>query len=146
MEEGYSNALREYNKKQISQLNTLINLLLGHLNEQDREKITTLCLIDLHARDVVSKILHHKVNKRIRFFFFHEDLYLIKIENINEFTWQSQLRHRWDIKDHHCYANICDAKFKYQYEYLGNKSRLVITPLTDRYKYNYHCRQHGRVV
>ncbi len=61
MEEGFSNALREYNKKQIMQLNTLINLLLGHLNEQDREKITTLCLIDLHARDVVSKMLNLKV-------------------------------------------------------------------------------------
>jgi dynein heavy chain len=53
--------LREYNKKQIFQLNTLINLLLGYLNDQDREKITTLCLIDLHARDVVSKMLNLKV-------------------------------------------------------------------------------------
>jgi dynein heavy chain len=61
IEEGFSNALREYNKKQILQLNTLINLLLGHLNDQDREKITTLCLIDLHARDVVSKMLNLKV-------------------------------------------------------------------------------------
>ncbi|CAF1051829.1 unnamed protein product, partial [Rotaria magnacalcarata] len=114
IEEGFSNAFREYNKKQIVQLNALINLLLGHLNDQDREKITTLCLIDLHARDVISKMLN------------------LKIENINEFTWQSQLRHRWDPKDNNCYANICDARFKYQYEYLGNKSRLVITPLTDR--------------
>ncbi|UJR10317.1 hypothetical protein I4U23_014523 [Adineta vaga] len=114
MEEGFSNALREYNKKQIVQLNTSINLLLSQLNDQDREKITTLCLIDLHARDVVAKLLN------------------LKIENSNEFTWQSQLRHRWDTKDNNCYANICDARFKYQYEYLGNKSRLVITPLTDR--------------
>jgi dynein heavy chain len=61
MEEGFSNALREYNKKQILQLNTLISLLLNYLNDQDREKITTLCLIDLHARDVVSKMLNLKV-------------------------------------------------------------------------------------
>ena len=61
IEEGFSNELREYNKKQIVQLNTLISLLLGHLNDQDREKITTLCLIDLHARDVVAKMLALKV-------------------------------------------------------------------------------------
>lgn len=70
MEEGFSNALREYNKKQISQLNTLINLLLGHLNDQDREKITTLCLIDLHARDVVSKMLSLKVKDYPTIFLF----------------------------------------------------------------------------
>lgn len=70
MEEGFSNALREYNKKQISQLNTLINLLLGHLNDQDREKITTLCLIDLHARDVVSKMLSLKVKYDLTIFLF----------------------------------------------------------------------------
>lgn len=62
MEEGFSNALREYNKKQILQLNALINLLLGELNDQDRQKITTLCLIDLHARDVVAKMLNLKVS------------------------------------------------------------------------------------
>ena len=46
--------------------------------------------------------------------------------------WLSQLRHRWDDTARHCFANICDAQFKYSYEYLGNTARLVITPLTDR--------------
>jgi hypothetical protein len=46
--------------------------------------------------------------------------------------WQSQLRHRWDDDRADCYANICDAEFRYWHEYLGNTPRLVITPLTDR--------------
>lgn len=114
LEEGYDNAIRDYYKKQVSQLSTLISLLLGDLSKQDRQKIMTICTIDVHSRDVVSKLIQTKV------------------ETGTAFQWVSQLRHRWDEKDKHCYANICDAQFQYSYEYLGNTPRLVITPLTDR--------------
>lgn len=94
-------------------------MLIGELSKGDRQKIMTICTIDVHARDVVAKLIHQKV------------------ENAQAFLWLSQLRHRWDDqsgddKKGHCFANICDAQFKYSYEYLGNTPRLVITPLTDR--------------
>ncbi|XP_076261923.1 dynein heavy chain at 93AB isoform X2 [Rhynchophorus ferrugineus] len=114
LEEGYDNAIRDYYKKQVSQLSTLISLLLGDLTKQDRQKIMTICTIDVHSRDVVSKLIQSKV------------------ESALAFQWVSQLRHRWCEKEKHCFANICDAQFKYSYEYLGNTPRLVITPLTDR--------------
>ncbi|XP_054702261.1 dynein axonemal heavy chain 17 [Grus americana] len=114
LEEGYESAMRDYNKKQISQLNALISLLVGNLAAGDRMKIMTICTIDVHARDVVAKMI------------------LAKVESAQAFTWQSQLRHRWDEGKRHCYANICDAQLQYSYEYLGNTPRLVITPLTDR--------------
>ncbi|KAG5306381.1 DYHC protein, partial [Pseudoatta argentina] len=114
LEEGFENALKDYQKKQITQLNNLIAMLRGELNENDRQKIMTICTIDVHARDVVAKLI------------------FIKAENSSNFTWQSQLKHRWDDKLGDCFADICDACFMYAYEYLGNVPRLVITPLTDR--------------
>ncbi|MEE6466363.1 hypothetical protein FKM82_006924 [Ascaphus truei] len=114
LEEGFETALKDYNKKQIAQLNALITMLLGELSVGDRQKIMTICTIDVHARDVVAKLIAQKVS------------------NAQDFDWLSQLRHRWDDKRKHCFANICDAQFQYSYEYLGNTPRLVITPLTDR--------------
>lgn len=114
IEEGYESAMKDYQRKQILQLNALINLLLGDLSSGDRQKICTICTIDVHSRDVVAKMIAQKVTKSY------------------EFQWQCQLRHRWDRTDQDCYVNICDAEFKYDYEYLGISPRLVVTPLTDR--------------
>lgn len=114
LEEGFENALKDYYKKQVAQLNALITLLLGDLSKGDRQKIMTICTIDVHARDVVMKMIANK------------------IENSGEFLWQCQLRHRWDDEKKDCFGNQCDATFRYAHEYLGNQPRLVITPLTDR--------------
>ena len=110
----YSHTALPTQHLQVQQLNTLISLLLGDLSKGERQKIMSICTIDVHARDVVAKLIQQKV------------------DNSQAFTWLSQLRHRWDEEQKHCFANICDAQFKYSYEYLGNTARLVITPLTDR--------------
>ncbi|XP_071673758.1 dynein axonemal heavy chain 9-like isoform X5 [Patagioenas fasciata] len=89
-------------------------MLIGQLSKGDRQKIMTICTIDVHARDVVAKMIAQKV------------------DNAQAFIWLSQLRHRWSDEERHCFANICDAQFLYSCEYLGNTPRLVIAPLTDR--------------
>lgn len=58
------------------QLNHLISLLMSDLSSSDRQKITTICTIDVHSRDVVSKLISERV------------------ESSSAFEWQSQLRHR----------------------------------------------------
>ncbi|KAB1266021.1 Dynein heavy chain 17; axonemal [Camelus dromedarius] len=201
LEEGYENAIKDYNKKQISQLNALITLLIGNLSAGDRMKIMTICTIDVHARDVVAKMIVAKARAPGRgpepgsllllpewwggtlFLAAAAPLtplrpvvsplvsdqtsslirgarcsgevgaaggagsgahprgqvqpggqraFTLQVESAQAFTWQSQLRHRWDEERRHCFANICDAQIQYSYEYLGNTPRLVITPLTDR--------------
>ncbi|KAK7113097.1 dynein beta chain, ciliary-like [Littorina saxatilis] len=114
LEEGYEHAMKDYSKKQINQLNNLIVMLIGELTPGDRQKIMTICTIDVHARDVVTLMIAKKTDSALAF------------------VWVSQLRHRWDENVHDCFANICDAQFRYSHEYLGNTPRLVITPLTDR--------------
>ncbi|KAF7248347.1 Dynein heavy chain 11, axonemal [Varanus komodoensis] len=46
--------------QKIAQLNALINMLLGELTPGDRQKIMTMCTIDVHARDVVAKLIAQK--------------------------------------------------------------------------------------
>lgn len=62
LEEGYDNAMKDYYRKQVSQLNTLISMLVGQLSPGDRQKVMTICTIDVHARDVVAKMISQKVS------------------------------------------------------------------------------------
>jgi len=94
LEEGFENALKDYQKKQIYQLNTLIVMLRGELTESNRQKIMTICTIDVHARDIVGKLI------------------AIKAENALNFQWQSQLRHRWFRRTYQYLFDILNILFK----------------------------------
>lgn len=101
----------------MQQLHHLIGLLLTDLSRESRQKVMTVCTMDVHARDVVSRLVQ------------------LRAEAESDFAWQSQLRHRWEEEG--CAVHICDARFRYCHEYLGNTPRLVVTPLTDRSVFRY---------
>lgn len=84
----------------------------GSLTFLQREILSALIVIEVHARDVT------------------QDLVDEHVVNINDFEWIKQLRYYWISEQ--LKVRAVNAEFSYGYEYLGNSGRLVITPLTDR--------------
>ena len=75
IEEGYENGLKDYFKKAVGQLNALIEILLTDISPLERQKIETICTIDVHARDIVAKMIQSKVK------FYSFDFETIKFMN-----------------------------------------------------------------
>ncbi|XP_004691642.1 PREDICTED: dynein heavy chain 6, axonemal [Condylura cristata] len=107
-------ALEDFEKVNFERLNALAALVRGSLPKLHRNIITALITIDVHARDIVTELVQAKV------------------EQVDSFDWQRQLRYYWDIDLDNCVARMALSQYTYGYEYLGACPRLVITPLTDR--------------
>lgn len=127
---GEPGGLTKYNQKQIDQLADLVKLTQGSLDKEHRTRIMVCITMDAHGRDIIAKLIRENVS------------------DVTSFQWQSQLKHKFRVppasashimRDTHLRDDgkraeiaICDAVLPYDYEYLGNGPRLVITPLTDR--------------
>ncbi|KAB0403143.1 hypothetical protein E2I00_012479 [Balaenoptera physalus] len=107
-------ALEAFEKVNFERLNALAAIVRGTLPKLHRNIITALITIDVHARDIVTELVQAKV------------------EVVESFDWQRQLRYYWDIDLDNCVARVALSQYTYGYEYLGACPRLVITPLTDR--------------
>jgi dynein heavy chain len=124
--------MKEYNQKQITQIKALIAMAIKVNTKGDMMRIMVCITMDAHNRDCVK-------NKLVQF----------DIQDVQSFQWQSQLKHKFRVPPAHASFRdmdthlrpptgeraevaICDAIIPYDYEYLGNGFRLVITPLTDR--------------
>jgi dynein heavy chain len=105
--------LELYIQKQQQQIEDIVLMVRLPLKEQERITLKALVVIDVHARDVVQRLID------------------LQISNIADFEWSSQLRYYWEEKDT-LMVKMVTAEIPYAYEYLGNSARLVITPLTDR--------------
>ncbi|EAR85626.2 dynein heavy chain (macronuclear) [Tetrahymena thermophila SB210] len=90
----------------------IVSLVRQNISKLNRCTIEALIVLDVHNQDVVSALVKEGISKK------------------EEFAWQSQLRYYWE--EANTVVKIINAVVEYNYEYLGNSPRLVITPLTDR--------------
>lgn len=114
LQSGDMKSLHRFLEEQIKVLTDLIQMVQGKLDNQMRQKVMCLITLDAHSRDVVIRLIEEHVRK------------------MDEFQWQSQLKFYWNAQINNAQIRVADSCFNYNYEYLGNGSRLVITPLTDR--------------
>ncbi|XP_040202767.1 dynein heavy chain 2, axonemal [Rana temporaria] len=106
--------LKTMKKKQVSMLHKYSDAIRGNLTKILRLKLVALVTVEVHARDVIDKMLKSGCT------------------DVASFEWLSQLRLYWDKDVDDCIIRQTNTHFRYGYEYLGNSGRLVITPLTDR--------------
>lgn len=66
----------------------LIDLINGPQSKNDRKKLITLCTVDVHARDVVQRMIEERV------------------EGGQCFQWQSQMRYQQNDKTKECQVRI----------------------------------------
>jgi len=116
-------ACLERQSKILSEMSTWCLGNLGSAN--NRIKIETLVTIHVHARDVTAELNVLAKNR--------------KLTDPNDFDWLKQARFYWRpsatdavSNDGACIISITDVDLNYEFEYLGAKERLVVTPLTDR--------------
>ncbi len=111
---GENGALESfYSNYVIKQIEYMVRLVRGDLTKLQRAMLGALLTIDVHGREVVKKLVERNVS------------------SVVDFEWNRQLRYYWDTEEDKAQIRQTNTEFDYNYEYLGNGMRLVITPLTD---------------
>jgi hypothetical protein len=116
--------------KRAKQLTETVDLVRGEMTSLHRKTVSALVVMDVHARDVVAGMAAKGTSSE------------------GDFEWLSQLRTYFESDggdgggggggggdpppSETVIARMMNASIEYGFEYLGNSSRLVITPLTDR--------------
>ncbi len=104
--------IQRYQAQLREQLLGLVEIVRGNTTPILSLILGALIVIDVHARDIVDSLVQAKVSAP------------------TDFQWICQMRYYQE--DSQIWVQMVQSRFPYGYEYLGNTSRLVITPLTDR--------------
>jgi len=115
-----NDGLGEYLTRLDADLGDVVELVRTPISKALSMTLSGLIVISVHNRDIVESMKNNNVTSD------------------KEFEWISQMRYYWSEvitkKDHGCplHVKMVISDLNYGFEYLGNITRLVITPLTDR--------------
>lgn len=116
LREGGVKGVERYYRKWCDTLISMVELVRGDLTPIESLIMGALIVIDVHARDVIEKLIAEQCTAP------------------TDFAWMAQMRYYLDSEQDgsQLWVQMVQARFPYANEYLGNTMRLVITPLTDR--------------
>lgn len=110
--------LEGYLTKCECQLEDSVALIRGGLSSRNRTTLQSLIILETHNVSVLKQLVNEKVTK------------------LNDFTWMRQLRYNWRVdeidKIEYVFVNMVTTAIQYGLEYLGNMTRIIRTPDTDR--------------
>jgi dynein heavy chain len=113
MKKGGINGLEMFYNKLQTEMDGLVKLVRTNITKLERCTIEAMIVLDVHAKEVIKT-----------------DMIEMNEASPLSFAWMQQLRYYWEDND--VWAKNIIQTLDYNYEYLGNSARLVITPLTDR--------------
>jgi len=69
----------------LKQINSMVGLVRSDLESSQRVTMGCLIVMDVHGRDVISKLID------------------MKIDNLHDFEWTKQLRYYWEVENDECF-------------------------------------------
>jgi dynein heavy chain len=105
--------LKEFYNESSKNLIKIVDSVRSDHTKLQRQTLESLVTIDVHNRDILEELIKHNTMKS------------------SDFLWQAQMRY-YMSNNNPLEVHMIYASRPYGFEYLGNTTRLVITPLTAR--------------
>ena len=125
--------LNDFLNKSNQRLEELVLMLQDNLTKLIRITVEALIITDVHGK-FFNNLLKLATSLKLKFLVQARDiasnLKRSNITDLHDFNWMSQLRYY--LVDEKIIVRMVAMSIAYDYEYLGNNGRLVITPLTER--------------